>query len=420
MTTPRQPEKSSSPSDRQQFVEWLNDFLNAEEQNFKGLNAHDLAMGLATQQAGRWQRLLTIFDVIQRNPGISTVVGHLRQVILGNMPTPTVNKIDNYFVVSSKLPLIRSDVPKEKIEQGQTYPLLAAGILISRCGKKLLESHDQEAARLLVMSSIAESNLILKTEDQLLKPAWDAVDSQLSITQGRVDSFLSEAKERMAILERVLAASQETLSKAMSETNNVKAESERAIAEARQHEAAREMAWKRERETALIALRSEVAEFSKVETSINLWRTKANWHTFNYIALGVVFGGSLLGTAYIIIFGRMADFISELTNIPADHQFLGIALLTIPTLAVAWFLRFVARLAIQNLSLAHDAQQRHAQINTYLRLLGDASKPISEKERILALAALFRPLPGQGTDDVNPPTIADLLKDALEQVPKPR
>jgi hypothetical protein len=71
-------------------------------------------------------------------------------------------------------------------------------------------------------------------------------------------------------------------------------------------------------------------------------------------------------------------------------------------------------------SLAHDARQRHAIIRTYLRLLGDPKKPINEKERILALAALFRPLPGQGLDDVNPPTIADLLKEAQEQLPKAR
>jgi hypothetical protein len=97
---------------------------------------------------------------------------------------------------------------------------------------------------------------------------------------------------------------------------------------------------------------------------------------------------------------------------------LAIALIAIPTLAIAWLLRFIARLAVQNLALAQDAEQRHAQVSTYLRLLGDPSKPISEKERILALAALFRPLAGQGLDDVSPPTVFDLLKEAQEQITK--
>jgi hypothetical protein len=43
----------------------------------------------------------------------------------------------------------------------------------------------------------------------------------------------------------------------------------------------------------------------------------------------------------------------------------------------------------------------------------------ADKERILALAALFRPLPGQGLDDVNPPTVAD-LEEAQERLPRAR
>jgi hypothetical protein len=101
-----------------------------------------------------------------------------------------------------------------------------------------------------------------------------------------------------------------------------------------------------------------------------------------------------------------------------DQEYLGLGLLIIPALAVAWLLRFIARLAIQNLALAEDAQQRHAQMTTYLRLLGDTRSPIDKNERILALSALFRPLPGQGPDDVNPPTVADLLKEAGEKALK--
>jgi hypothetical protein len=115
------------------------------------------------------------------------------------------------------------------------------------------------------------------------------------------------------------------------------------------------------------------------------------------------------------------DFVKKIADkFSGPEQYFGIALLLIPTLAVAWIIRVVVKVTLQNLSLAQDARQRHTQILTYLRMLGDANHPISDKERILALSAIFRPLSGQGMDDVNPPTVADLLREALDGSTKPK
>ena len=103
-----------------------------------------------------------------------------------------------------------------------------------------------------------------------------------------------------------------------------------------------------------------------------------------------------------------------------NKQYFGIGLLLIPTLALAWVIRIIIKVTLQSLSLAQDARQRHTQILTYLRMLGDSTHPISDKERILALSAIFRPLASQGTDDVNPPTVAELLREAIEGSTKSR
>ena len=50
-------------------------------------------------------------------------------------------------------------------------------------------------------------------------------------------------------------------------------------------------------------------------------------------------------------------------------------------------------------------------LETYFNLISDPNAKFEDKERSLILKAIFRPLPGQKCDEVNPPTLPDFVKD---------
>src|SRR5690606_6190088 len=66
--------------------------------------------------------------------------------------------------------------------------------------------------------------------------------------------------------------------------------------------------------------------------------------------------------------------------------FLPLAFITLPALAVAWFLRHVSRVIIQNMSLAADAQLRGTIATTYRALVSE--KQASDGELAITLQAL--------------------------------
>ncbi len=47
---------------------------------------------------------------------------------------------------------------------------------------------------------------------------------------------------------------------------------------------------------------------------------------------------------------------------------------------------------------------------TYRALVADKDSGVAEKDRLVMLNAIFRPLPGTQVDEVAPPTILDLMK----------
>jgi hypothetical protein len=62
----------------------------------------------------------------------------------------------------------------------------------------------------------------------------------------------------------------------------------------------------------------------------------------------------------------------------------------VPILAAAWVLRFVLRLALQNVAAQDDARMRASLTETYLRLASERGEAaLTKDERLLALAALF-------------------------------
>lgn len=80
-----------------------------------------------------------------------------------------------------------------------------------------------------------------------------------------------------------------------------------------------------------------------------------------------------------------------------------------------WFIRIIVRLYMSQQHFALDADERAALIRTYLAL--NKSKDIDEKERVLALAAIFRPVPDGIIKDDGAPSFspASLLAGALDR-----
>lgn len=151
----------------------------------------------------------------------------------------------------------------------------------------------------------------------------------------------------------------------------------------------------------------------KLEAPTKYWKDKAKQHKniawISSIVFIIVITLSLI--AFIKIgWPAMGEIIKEL----AAQKNLGIAallpvsLLLVPTLSVAWILRHISRLIIQNFSLAEDAEVRRNIALTFLAITKD--KENVDAEMALVLQALFRPLDGSGHADIPPPQLDEVIK----------
>lgn len=81
--------------------------------------------------------------------------------------------------------------------------------------------------------------------------------------------------------------------------------------------------------------------------------------------------------------------------------------ITFPLVLYLWVVRLVVRFNARSLSLHDDARQRQTMLDTYFILL--EREAATTEERGLILNALFRPGPGQGADNLEPPTFTDFI-----------
>lgn len=83
-------------------------------------------------------------------------------------------------------------------------------------------------------------------------------------------------------------------------------------------------------------------------------------------------------------------------------------IVTVPLAMYIWLVRIVVRFNMRSLLLMDDARQRNTMLETYLHLVErDAAV---KADRPLILEALFRRTPGHGSDTIEPPNLADILK----------
>ena len=387
----------------------LNGLLGHLQMDLTGPDAKDKAIGIQQQQQARWHRLTSLLS----EPNTKVWIYHpylknLKTALEKAVGSATCSQSSKGWMIESNVPLILNEIPNSVLELGQKYIIETACLLTHHCQKaleKLPHGTDDFSPFLITSKFGVVLNAIQDIEWQSNRDAKLGEITSALLKVRQIDEDLNGKSLELSRHADSLIVSNNSL---LSQTQSALREAIENI----QNSAVETLKSKSEELTSQFrGLESELIEFSKIKATTDLWNTKGNWHLAGAYVFGILFLIGLTVIPLLMFFGYIAPYIDLLKTIPTDHQFIGIALLLIPTLATAWCLKFLARLALLNLSLSHDAKLRHSQIETYLKLLSDTRKPISERERTLALYALFRGLPGSQTEEVNPPTLADLIKE---------
>ncbi len=86
-------------------------------------------------------------------------------------------------------------------------------------------------------------------------------------------------------------------------------------------------------------------------------------------------------------------------------------LVTIPLALYFWLIRIVVRFQVRSMLLMDDAGNRATILDTYYRMIEDGKAAVDD--RALILAALCRPSPGHGADNIDPPNFTELVDKAM-------
>ncbi|WP_225646395.1 DUF6161 domain-containing protein [Bradyrhizobium australafricanum] len=159
----------------------------------------------------------------------------------------------------------------------------------------------------------------------------------------------------------------------------------------------------------LASFMQSLSEEVRLRSVSELWQNRARWHRgIAGAALAVFFVAVAALVGYCAM--HMDQIVAALPRDKDQHvEYVSIALLAIPALAVGWCLKILARLVHTNSVLGDDSRQRQAMTRTYLALVADSSSQVTTEDRLVMLNAIFRPLPGSQSDEVAPPTILDLI-----------
>lgn len=201
-----------------------------------------------------------------------------------------------------------------------------------------------------------------------------------------------------------------------------------------EHALAQNQAFTQTVENNFAAFAEAVREELKINTAKRLWdaRSMANQRAFTLSAVvAVVLIVIPIVAAYIYRDGiisylhvietpiaQIAPATTELTNLTASNVGMSPASLTVITIGrlltvtipIAlwfWLIKLVVRYNYRSMILADDAKQRSTMMDTYFHLI--EHQAASVEDRALILAALFRPAPGHGPDNVEPPDFTDFI-----------
>lgn len=167
-------------------------------------------------------------------------------------------------------------------------------------------------------------------------------------------------------------------------------------------------------QTSLLEFETMVRERLVLEAPTKFWTEKAKSHRNVAFLFGAVFLAAIGGGVYWITHHGVDLVADAYRTIVGDRETPGLlalvplAFITLPTLGLAWVLRHISRIVVQNLALQADAQLRSTIANTYTALTSQNKS--TPAELAIALNALFRPIDGSGHAEIAPPNIRDILE----------
>ncbi len=176
----------------------------------------------------------------------------------------------------------------------------------------------------------------------------------------------------------------------------------------------------------LAAFKTSAMEALRIDTARKLWGTRAQESRRAFIWSAIALAVFLLAIPIGALF-RLDSVISALRHIgevtveglPKDLSGAELTIVTISRLVVItvplglyfWLIRLIVKFNARSIALMDDARQRHTMMDTYFNLIEENAAV--KEDRALILNALFRPTPGQSSDDVEPPNFIDLLSKGM-------
>jgi hypothetical protein len=170
------------------------------------------------------------------------------------------------------------------------------------------------------------------------------------------------------------------------------------------------------------AFAKAVREELKIDTTRNLWKDRAQSNTTAFWRSAKLIGTAILLPVFLaVIFpSAVVGFFQHLSNaaLPIDLDKASpaqlaaatisrLVIISAPLAMYIWAVKLLVRFNTRCMVLMDDATQRQTTMDTYFHLIENSGA--TPEERGLMLNAIFRPLPGQGNENVEPPNFVDII-----------
>lgn len=253
------------------------------------------------------------------------------------------------------------------------------------------------------------------------KSALSRFETEKQEALSRLFSELNEAQRRLLDMEKADIETRERLNTTSKEWDE-KEENSRSVNEELQ------------KRSALVALnisdmtdnwdsfKSSITEKVLGSETKKLWQDRSKENLMAFVGSAVILGVFLI--LFPILSFYKLDFILETLKHIGDAATEGIpqsataaqltvatisrlVVITFPLVLYVWVIRLIVRFNSRSLLLHDDARQRQTMMDTYFLLI--ERQAATPEERGLILNALFRPAPGHGSDNVDPPNFTDFI-----------
>lgn len=297
-------------------------------------------------------------------------------------------------------------------------PILMSG----KFGAKAVALSEEDTNRVPGYLWAARSTFATEPAPRLQNPTWSPTISSIlaggltevlntnpkrSAQNAQYEQIIETALDTHERLEIQLGEAKETSDDATEILNDFKIQSQNEI------KALRDMLAKTLVDEAKKTsdLEEEVRKRLLLEAPTKYWTEKEARHNRVAIGFSVLFVVIVGAGVYWLTHGGITTVTTAATALGLKEgigALIPLAFITVPTLAVAWLLRHVSRIIIQNLSLAADAGLRGTIALTYSALTHKGET--NAGELALALQALFRPIDGSEHAEVAPPNLTDIMR----------